>query len=279
MKRFIVLTAALVGSAAFPVDASAYASLLEAQAFPGACGGSVGCGILSDTTVTDPAANAVVTATQNDVRLGNAAHAYALTSFGTQKVYADAYATTGYAETSAYSSVQDIIPASEIVGGIYTIHFNISGAFTDTTGISGASGGGYLYVNAVDNTTNYGLGSLNWFSTAAAPGGLVDFAVTVPADHSIRLRVDFTANAYTSSSNSGAVYGPLLVVADFSHSLNYYFSAPAGGTDLIGVSGHDYSVNPLSAVPEPATWTMMLAGVVAVGVAGRRRARQAAVAA
>ena len=274
MKRFIIVTAALVGSAAFPVNASAYASLLEAQAYPGACGGSAGCGILNDTTVTDPAANVVVTATQNDVRLGNAAHAYALTSFGTQKVYADAYATTGYAETGAYSSVQDIVPASEIVGGVYTIHFNITGAFTDTTGISGASGGGYLYVNAVDNTTNYGLGSLNWFSTTAAPGGLVDFTVTVPADHSIRLRVDFTANAYTSSNNSGAVYGPLLVVADFSHSLNYYFSAPAGSPDLIGVSGHNYSVNPLSAVPEPATWTMLLAGVAAIG-AGRRRARRA----
>lgn len=273
MRRLLTCAALAASLLVVPAAASAftYTSLLEAQANPGSCGGSVGCGVNNDQTVYDPAANAVVTAAQADNRFGNTTYATALVTFGTAKVFANAYATTGYAETRAYTDTQDIIPASQIMGGVYTMNFNIAGGFTDTTGIQGASAYSYLYVDAVDNTTNNGLGSLNWFSTVAQPNGLVVFSVNVPTGHSVRLRVSFEADAYTSSFNFGAVNGPLYVQSDYSHSLDYYITGPAGSPALIGASGHDYSINPLAGVPEPASWAMMLLGLSAAGAGLRRR--------
>lgn len=64
----------------------------------------------------------------------------------------------------------------------------------------------------------------------------------------------------------------LNVVADFGHTLTYTLVGSPGSGDIIGESGHDYSTS-LSAVPEPATWVMMLMGFARLAFAGARGAR------
>ena len=60
-------------------------------------------------------------------------------------------------------------------------------------------------------------------------------------------------------------------VADYSETLNDYFTSVAFGPDLIGESGHDYALPASGAVPEPSTCAIMLVGRGLLGGAMRRR--------
>lgn len=58
---------------------------------------------------------------------------------------------------------------------------------------------------------------------------------------------------------------------DASHTAQMFLDPITPGITLVAESGHDYSI---SAVPEPATWLTLLAGVATLGAVLRRRRRQ-----
>src|SRR4051794_37823659 len=69
--------------------------------------------------------------------------------------------------------------------------------------------------------------------------------------------VGFKAVLSVAADTSPA--GTQTSVADFSHSLHLFIDVPDGFT-FDTASGHDYSSNPVGAVPEPSTWAMMILG-------------------
>ena len=84
--------------------------------------------------------------------------------------------------------------------------------------------------------------------------------------------MQFEADAYASYFDPAL----LTAIADYSDTLNVYLDAPGG--DTVGLSGHDYAT-PVSAVPEPSTWAIMLPGFAVLGFMAYRRRRGATLAA
>lgn len=246
--------------------------LLNAVASAGACGGSVGC-ITQDNRTLQPATssdslNPTQTSTLAD---GSYAHSAAVVSFGTERVYADAFradgAIYGDAQSKGYAEFNDYILAnsSQIVNGVYQFTFAISGFHTSTDGISGRSAYSYLNWAVVDNTTNYGIDFGSWSSTDANPSTTITKNVTVSAGHDIRLRVQFEADAYMSNNVGGPSGG---VVSDYSHTLNVYIDALTPGANTVGLSGHDYAT---PSVPLPASAWFFGSGLLGLIGSSRKR--------
>jgi hypothetical protein len=70
-----------------------------------------------------------------------------------------------------------------------------------------------------------------------------------------------TLAAVDQSSSVGSMY------ADFGHTLNLYATPSLAGVGTVSLGGHDYA---MPAVPEPATWAVMLLGLAALGATLRR---------
>ncbi len=261
----LILGSGLLVGGASPAEAATVS--LDAVATAGPCGGSIPCTFEDNKTAGSGPLSANM-----DKTLGGHSIASAVTDFGTQKVYASAFSPAGNLDAQArgFSRVTDYIPASNINGGSYTFHFNIKGTQTDTSHTIGDISDATLNVSVIDDTTNFGIGDFNWDSTSN-PIGNYSFTEPVTAAHAIRFVVTLTASAFSTATAFGDINGPATIVADYSHSLNYFITGgTAGGPDLIGGSGHNYSIAP-AATPVPGTALLLLTGLGALGGVGAAR--------
>lgn len=267
----LILGSGLLLGGASPAEASTVS--LDAVATAGPCGGSIPCTFEDNKT-----ASSGPLAADMDQTLGGHAVAHAVTNFGTQKVYAEAFSPVGNLDAQArgFSRVQDFIPASNINGSSYTFHFNIKGTQTDTSGTVGDISDATLNLSVVDDTTNFSIGDFNWDS-AFKPTGNYDFTASVIAGHAIRFTVTLQASAFSTATAFGDINGPATIVADYSHSLNYFItSGTPGGPDLIGGSGHNYSIAPTT-TPLPATALLLASGLGLMGGLGFAQRRRAGI--
>jgi len=263
----LILGGGLLVGGASPAEASTVS--LDAVATAGPCGGSIPCTFEDNKT----ASSGPLTADM-DQTLGGHAVAHAVTNFGTQKVYAEAFSPVGNLDAQArgFSRVQDYIPGKNVSS--YTFHFNIKGTQTDTSGTVGDISDATLNFSLVDDTTNFSLGDFNWDSNAS-PTGNYSFTASVTPGDAIRFTVTLQASAFSTATAFGDINGPATIVADYSHSLNYFITTGTpGGPDLIGGSGHNYSIA-LATTPLPGTALMLVSGLGLMGgvsFAQRRRA-------
>lgn len=122
-------------------------------------------------------------------------------------------------------------------------------------------GGPYTFTPDSQSITLYGTGSSGpinsymWYRGVGADGPLIQLATTAAPQ--------FTDSTIASGLPVGFVYSYGLRVADGS-----------GTSDLVRTTATVVSV--AGAVPEPATWALMLLGFGGIGVAMRRRRRFAA---
>ncbi len=259
---------------------------LEADADVGACGGSIGCVDSQEQLITPATSAQTASAVDGNTADGgqNTSNAFAISNFASQHVYAEAYASyTGsyygsYAETKAVSDTYDVFDVPNNGGGPVAVNFKITGSETPTQGIYGASDTMYFQFLVYDIThgnviENYTLIDSYTFSGPAA----FTISYNAPPGDKLSIESDFEADAYVSSYDYDALGNHLNVVADFSHTLTYTLVGAAGLGDIVGESGHDYSL-PLSSgstVPEPSTWVLIFLGFAAAGLVRLRRAKTA----
>ena len=237
---------------------------LEASAGAGACGGSVGCSNPMDIKIS-PATNATVDYAHDASMLldGSYANAQTTATFGALHVYADAYRATGSdAQAHAAARSVDYIPSTSIGGGMLNQFFSINGSLAPGGEDFGNVSQVYFQTLSYDETNGALLDNTAWTSTLADPTAMIPVSFAVPTGHDVQNIVYFSASAYSS-------YG-VVDYADYSDTIHIYMTSGPGGPDVVGASGHDYA--PPSAVPEPATWAMMLAGFGLAGGLLRRRA-------
>jgi len=240
----------------------------------GYCGGSVGCQIIDDKT-HDPSfhGDTLSTSASSTNIDGSYAHASAFASFGSLHAFSDGFharGTYGYTEAEGRAKFTDVVPAKDIIGGVYKFKFAINGSHTPTSGITGAEAYGLVNYDIVDLRTNTGIGYGTWFSTDSVPATNWVQSWAVPNGDGIVLRVDF--QAYTSTSNIDSTpTGTLAVTADYSHTLNVFIDSATQGNHVVGLSGHDYSSSLAGGVPEPSTWAMMTLGFAGLGFMSYRR--------
>lgn len=264
--RFLMMVSALgLVSLAHPALAADPMQLV-ANAHASAVGGCNGCGHAQDQTTSILPS---LTSSAADTSFGGAsfADAWVKSQYGTQRAYADAFLAAGDtspdAQSNAFSRFIDYFSAGTFATTA-NFTFAITGSHTPSDDIVGPAADAELHWSFIDVTTNTVIGFGNWSSTDAPPPTLTASYV-VPLGHVTSLLVDFSVSAYAAQRAD-----PFLVYADFKHTVRTYIDAGAGQDDVIGQSGHNYTV---TSVPEPAAWAMLMLGFGAVGVAVRRRAR------
>ena len=236
---------------------------LEASAGAGACGGSVGCSNPMDIKIS-PATNATVDYAHDASMLvdGSYADAHTTAIFGALHVYADAYRVTGSdAQAHAAARSVDYIPSTSIQNGMLNQVFSINGSLAPGGEDFGNVSQVYFQTLSYDETNGALLDNTAWTSTLADPTAMIPISFAVPTGHDVQNIVYFSASAYSS-------YG-VVDYADYSDTLHIYMTTATPGLHVVGLSGHDYA--PPSAVPEPASWAVMLVGFGLVGRALRRR--------
>lgn len=122
-----------------------------------------------------------------------------------------------------------------------------------------------LKLSFIDNDDTLQLYGVNADNSLVALG----FGGTIKTGLGGAATVGFT------SANSGTSTLTLLAPTDFYS--RYLFTTRVGGDTLyMGTRGQGYRIDSIGgAVPEPASWTLMIAGFGAVGVLARRRRIQA----
>lgn len=108
---------------------------------------------------------------------------------------------------------------------------------------------------------SYETVSLRWSDKTMATG-VYSLLLNTKVGHSLVLYANLDVGAQVGSRSTG-----LFAEADFYHSARYALTPSVAGLNVVGQSGHDYTV---SAVPEPSSWALMALGLAAVVV--RRRA-------
>lgn len=147
----------------------------------------------------------------------------------------------------------------------------------DISAIGGAAGNGFIRLNTTLSDRSFCMGvggfcgptddaltlgtNLFSFTTRMAVGSLLTYNASfygqVTAFQSV-------ANAMTAG-NASAAYDAL-------NTARTYFTVLTPGATMSWASGHDYSAPaPVTAVPEPSTYALMLAGLGLVGWMGRKR--------
>jgi PEP-CTERM motif len=174
--------------------------------------------------------------------------------------------------------------------------------FSDVSVGSTTSGSGVVVLSdfnpftaVVDGVTEFGLHLSFASDTGTTPGSLADVALTFDVSGASSLTdafavfagtttgtgtddlsevlsngVSLTLNAPGATSAMFSAIGSLSVVKDQSD-----FAGSAGSADS-SILGNAFSV---TAVPEPSTWAMMLAGFVGLGFLGYRKACKGSLAA
>jgi hypothetical protein len=153
------------------------------------------------------------------------------------------------------------------------------GAGKVAAGVNYTAGGGYMFLNT---DGYYGLSSHTLGD--AAGGRALDLAYTAPVT---AFGLDLQGYAGYSGSGLISVYdtaGVLLsatnVQAGYDGASSFFgwqnaggigrVVIAAGGNGYIMIDNHGYGANAIAAVPEPATWALMIVGFGFVGAAVRR---------
>ena len=223
------------------------------------------------TSVTDdkqvPTTNplAVVHGAAQDLYIGSSANASATATFGTLKAYSDALKANdniAEAQSDAESTfIDDFNGSTFLNNATYYASFNING----TTSAQPQFGPGPSVqvtwrLDDLTARTTILLGA--WHLGNPVTSFSIPFQV--PVGDETRWYVDLSTFTY-----DGAQSVPGLVFANFGHTVLNHIDPAGGASAVVGASGHDYATP--AAVPEPATWAMLLLGVGAVGGAARRR--------
>lgn len=143
------------------------------------------------------------------------------------------------------------------------IDFSVYKQTNDVRGLSFYAGSldGPAFMEFFDSNNTY----LGFLSTSAL--GIVGFGTALPTYFSdLRIYVNFAANEDVAGIRFATIF-PAFEIDDFALTSNIYSNpgAPIGGTTPVPL----FASVP-DAVPEPATWAMMIFGFVAVGTAMRR---------
>jgi hypothetical protein len=147
-----------------------------------------------------------------------------------------------------------------------------------TSSLSGSfSGGGqgealfYLF----DNAGGAAQVTQNPFVCCDATGPFTTSVRTTDfillANHSYFFSWSMAARADAVSPNGGTSHDSFSTSADLSGTGHLYIDVETPGGSLSFLSGHDYSTNAVSSVPEPSTWAMMLLGFAGLGIMAYRR--------
>lgn len=192
-----------------------------------------------------------------------------LGSVGLLKAYASAtypLGGDGMASSTVTSSFYDTIQ----VGGAglalgtpvsYRLDVSISGSVLG--GPAGSNYGAFATstVSLQDDFTRQAA-VLNWSDKTQVPG-VYTLTLNTTVGHALILSADLNVGARVQGNS---VLGRF-AEADFYHSARFSLTPSVAGLNVVGQSGHDYTV---SAVPEPSSWALMALGLV--GVVLRRRA-------
>lgn len=142
-----------------------------------------------------------------------------------------------------------------LAAGTYTLTFTEDAftAFTRFSGVSGCDAAGGSCVTGWENSVRYTIGGTTYlFGDGAASGGLGPVSGGGYYD-----------TAAKSFANAGKYVGSFTVNAGETATFFLY-------DDVLGDNSGGVSLS-ISAVPEPATWAMLILGMGIVGGAMRRR--------
>ena len=197
---------------------------------------------------------------------GGQARARVIGALGTLKAFASAaYPAAPHAQgqSNGHAAVSFLDTITVQGAGLavgtpvsYRVDFAISGNITPAlgpnTGPTFAMAG--ALVRLLDTSSNQRV-QLDW-NPRFLPGGLYSLTLATEVGHQLVLSGFLTADA---TANSGTpLGGPTSAVADFEHSAYFNLAPSVAGLNTVGLSGHDFAV---TAVPEPATWLSLLAGL------------------
>jgi PEP-CTERM motif len=173
-----------------------------------------------------------------------------------------------FSNASAGFNDEWLVQGAGLVAGtpvtlLFTVHINgtHSGASTlygtsQRAGAAVALVGRDVGVGGLSQNFNWGSGTQSTGNYQWAYNTFVGRTVALSASLSTLASVD-------QYSSVGSMY------ADFGHTINLYLAPSLAGVGSVSLGGHDYA---LPAVPEPATWAVMLLGLAVLG-ARLRRAR------
>lgn len=255
------LTTSAVLALAMPAKAGG-PNQLVANASASVSGGCA-CGQQDDKT--SPSAT-VLSSYAQDLGGGAYGHASVTTEYGEQHVYADAFFPTGDpspdVQSQGYSEYDENFAAGSVLPGLHKLIFKITGSMS----IPPAFGPGpNAYLNwDLEDITHPGTLTFGTWVAGTNPSPIIA-QYFLPSADALWLRVDFVASAY-----AGVLNPSTKVFADYSHTAHTYITSTAGDPDVIGTSGHDYAQPIGPAVPEPASWAMLILGFGIVGTGMRR---------
>ncbi len=168
----------------------------------------------------------------------------------------------------------------------YTNVSALSGTTTGGVGFTIEGGADYqVRVQGVSWLGTFGDGEHLIFNTGSLPT-VINFASAISSISDIGLQMD-VYGAYTATLNAFDGLGNLLGSVSYAGTSSYtpdtqpgfFFAADGIRSITLSSSGTGehavgYAPSPLGAVPEPATWGMMLAGFCIAGTVMRRTRRQ-----
>ncbi len=197
---------------------------------------------------------------------GGQARARVIGALGTLKAFASAaYPAAPQAQglSNGYASVSFLDTITVQGAGLavgtpvsYRVDFAIGGTISPALGLTAGSTeatAGAL-VRLLDTSNNKRV-ELDWNPRFLA-NGLYSLTLATEVGHQLALSGFLTVNA---KANSGTpLGGPTSAVADFEHSAYFSLAPSVAGLTTVVRSGPDFAV---TAVPEPAAWLSLLAGL------------------
>jgi len=199
-------------------------------------------------------------------------------SYGVAHLSDSSFTTMTHANPNLSSGVS----ATSAIG--FVDGFSVGATSLNVRFVSSASGSftgvgnGQVFFNLDDLTANsYTIYDQRLFLYSGYPSSSKTTDLTLIAGHKYLFNWTMWGEANAGNDWYHAVASS---TADLSHTGHLTIDILDPGQSLTFLSGTNYSSSPVSAVPEPSTWAMMLLGFVGLGVvANRRRSRAVLIAA